>query len=74
MLRNATKSRQTGLVELERERFAIDHRYLTDAMLTDWGLPRIYCDGVRGHELCDEALFRKAAANISCSSPSPCRA
>ncbi|MBX3678408.1 MAG: diguanylate cyclase [Rhodocyclaceae bacterium] len=57
VLRSASKSRQTGLVELERERFAIDHRYLTAAMLIDWGLPRIYCDSVRGHELCDEAIF-----------------
>lgn len=57
VLRSAAKSRQADLAELERERFAIDHRDLTTAMLADWGLPEIYCDAVQGHELCDEAFF-----------------
>lgn len=59
VLRSAAKGRQTRLAELEADRFAIDHRALTAAMLADWGLPKIYCESVRGHELCDEALFRQ---------------
>lgn len=53
LLRTAAKCAQADLVELENERFALDHRQLTFAMLADWGLPRIFCEAVRDHETCD---------------------
>ena len=55
VLRSAAKSLQTDLVSLEAERFAINHRDLGADMLSDWGLPRIYCDALRAHESCAAA-------------------
>ena len=46
-----------SLVERERQRFALDHRELTAAMLTDWGLPAVFCEPVLHHEEADAAAF-----------------
>lgn len=61
VLRVASKTRQTDLAGLEAERFAMDHRDLTVAMLSDWGLPKIFCDIVYAHERCDETVFSRSS-------------
>ncbi len=61
VLRIAAENRQADLTDLEAARFAMHHRDLTAAMLTDWGLPKAYCEAVRGHELCDAALYREGS-------------
>ncbi len=61
VLRTVSKSPQADLVGLEAERFAMNHRDLTAAMLTDWGLPKIFCEVAHAHERCDEAVFREGS-------------
>ena len=61
VLRVAAKSPQANLVGLEAERFAMNHRDLTTAMLADWGLPKIFCEVVHAHERCDEAIYREGS-------------
>jgi diguanylate cyclase (GGDEF)-like protein len=61
VLRVASKTRQTDLAGLEAERFAMNHRDLTVAMLSDWGLPKIFCDVVQAHEQCDETVFSRSS-------------
>lgn len=61
VLRVASKTRQTDLAGLEAERFAMNHRDLTVAMLSDWGLPKIFCDVVHAHEQCDETVFSRSS-------------
>lgn len=53
LLRAAAENPQADLAALENARFSLNHRELTFAMLADWGLPRIYCEAVRDHEICD---------------------
>lgn len=53
----ASKVGQADLASLEAERFAMNHRDLTAAMLTDWGLPKVFCNIVHDHELCDEIAY-----------------
>ncbi|MCL2658494.1 MAG: diguanylate cyclase [Betaproteobacteria bacterium] len=45
------------LVALERERFAMDHRELSAAMLADWGFPKVFTESVFAHEALGEAVF-----------------
>jgi two-component system cell cycle response regulator len=45
---------------LEAEKFAMNHRGLTAAMLADWGLPKIFCEVVEGHETCEKLFFARA--------------
>ncbi len=61
VLRVASKTRQSDLAGLETERFAMDHRDLTVAMLSDWGLPKIFCNIVHDHEQCDETAFARSS-------------
>lgn len=39
-----------GVLELERQAFAMTHIELTCAMLVDWGMPRMFVDAVMFHE------------------------
>ncbi len=48
---------QADQIALETERFAMNHRELTSAMLRDWGLPASYCDIVEWHERSEEPPF-----------------
>lgn len=57
VLQARMKDAQADLIALERERFAMHHRELSAAMLADWGLPKIYCDSVQGHEIPDAGVF-----------------
>jgi len=46
-----------GLVELEREAFAMTHRELSAVMLADWGIPKLYHEPVFHFESPAEAPF-----------------
>lgn len=45
------------LAKLECDRFEMDHRDLTAALLADWGLPGIFVEAVYHHENAAEAEF-----------------
>lgn len=44
------RSDETGLLDLERQAFAMTHVELSAAMLLDWGMPRFFVVAVLGHE------------------------
>ena len=54
LLRTLSKNPAADLAALETEKFAVNHRGLTAAMLADWGLPKIFCETVEGHETCEK--------------------
>lgn len=57
VLQETGEDRDACLVDLEQRSFAMDHRELTAAMLSDWGLPRIFSDPVCRHENPDQSGF-----------------
>jgi|GEM_PF-3574403 len=57
IVRSAAKNPEADLTGLEAERFALNHRQLTVAMLADWGLPGIFCDIVAGHETPEDGRY-----------------
>lgn len=57
IVRSAAKNPEADLAGLEAERFAMNHRQLTVAMLSDWSLPRIFCDIVAGHETPEDGRY-----------------
>lgn len=61
ILGRAAEGRLAELTVLEAERFAMNHRDLTVAMLEDWGLPRVFREAVLEHETCDATLFREGS-------------
>ncbi|GAB1414361.1 MAG: diguanylate cyclase [Burkholderiales bacterium] len=61
VLRSAAKGPPAVLAELETERFAMNHRDLSAAMLTDWGLPKVFCEIVFLHERSEEMAFREGS-------------
>lgn len=50
ILRAASKLREGELARMEGEAFAMTHCELSAAMLSDWGLPKIFVDPVGRHE------------------------
>ncbi len=50
VLENCSKFPDIELVELEQAAFAMNHRELAAAMLTDWNLPKVFVDPVFHHE------------------------
>lgn len=48
---------QTALAELEQRAFAMNHRELAAAMMSDWRLPKAYVDPVFFHEHVGQAPF-----------------
>lgn len=50
ILRAASKLRPGELARMEGDAFAMTHCELSAAMLTDWGLPRLFVESVRRHE------------------------
>lgn len=57
LLRAADSNENAELTGLEQEKFAMNHCELTAAMLSDWGVPKVYCDPVFRQEEPDEAPF-----------------
>lgn len=57
ILAHVVGHRGSRLVELERESFAMDHRELSTAMLSDWGVPKIFVEPVYFHEEPEQAGF-----------------
>ena len=45
------------LLNLETQRFGIDHREVAACLLEDWGLPMIFLQAVEHHEFPDQANF-----------------
>lgn len=56
----STVTRPDELLRLEQSRLSTDHVELTAALLSDWGLPRVYVEAVRCHTQLNKA---KAAAS-----------
>ena len=50
ILRAASKLREGELTRMEGDAFAMTHCELSAAMLSDWGLPKIFVESVRRHE------------------------
>ncbi len=48
---------ELALRETEVANFGLDHAALSADLLTDWGLPEIFCNAVHYHELPNEAPF-----------------
>lgn len=49
-LENTRRCPEIDLAALEQAAFAMNHRELAAAMLTDWGIPKVYVDPVFHHE------------------------
>ena len=49
--------RDLSLLQLEQKAFAMDHRQLTSAMLSDWGMPRIFYETAYFAELPEESDY-----------------
>ena len=47
----ASKPDEAALTEAERDQFGIDHAHLSAEMLEGWGLPPLFTQAVRDHEL-----------------------
>ena len=50
ILEQAEANVDAGLVNLERAEFGFDHNQLTQAMLADWGMPRVFQEVALHHE------------------------
>ena len=57
VLQQTSEDRDGRLLDLEQRSFAMDHCELSAAMLSDWGLPRIFSDPVCRHENPDQSSF-----------------
>ncbi len=57
ILRAASKERDGDLTRLEGEAFAMTHSDLSAAMLSDWGLPKIFVAPVSRHEAGEECGY-----------------
>lgn len=57
VLASMFEQRDRGLVELERQAFAMDHCELTAAMLVDWGLPKALWEPTYYHEDAERTVF-----------------
>lgn len=61
VLQQMLEFRDVSLVQLEQKAFAMDHRQLTSAMLSDWGMPRIFHETVYFAEVPEEAGYADGA-------------
>lgn len=57
ILKSAVQLPAKELLNLEAERFGIDHREVAACLLEDWGLPMIFLQAVEYHEYPDQANF-----------------
>ncbi|MEI6414534.1 MAG: HDOD domain-containing protein, partial [Pseudomonadota bacterium] len=51
----------TGLTNLERAEFGFDHNQLTQAMMADWGMPRVFQEIALHHENPSQANFTEGS-------------
>lgn len=58
ILREHHQFPETRMVDLEQRFFAMTHRELTSAMLTDWGLPKIFTEAAYYFEQPERAGFQ----------------
>jgi len=54
---DAAAQADSGLADLERAEFGFDHNQLTQAMVADWGMPRVFQEVVLHHETPEQASF-----------------
>jgi len=54
---------QSELSKLERDHFGFDHNQLTQAMLADWGMPKIFQEVILHHENPNQSTFSEDSRN-----------
>lgn len=61
VLQQARQQPAAELLELEQQAFGTDHRELTSALLSEWGLPPIFVEAVYSHEQPEEGSFEEGS-------------
>lgn len=61
VLSTAAATADTGLTSLERTEFGFDHNQLTQTMLANWGLPRVFQEAALHHEDPGQSSFAEGS-------------